>query len=156
MISFPARIGSFLDNDGYQLAAFLLGFGLVFFEDKSKGFSQVRNGLFLGLALADGLRQLDASSCVVTRFLILPKTNSESALTHFQSVSSVLQASISTCRLQILLACRRMASMMLISESASTVSGQNSQPPHRLTITGRAHAPDFSRGECQGLYDLMR
>jgi len=96
MISFPDRIGSFLDNDGYQLAAFLLRFGLVLFKDKFKDFSQVRNGLFLGLALADSLRQLHASSCIVTRFLILPKANGEGALTHFQSLSSMLQASIST------------------------------------------------------------
>jgi hypothetical protein len=99
MISLPDRTGSRSDNDGYQLAAFLLGFGVVLFEDKFKGFSQVRDGLFLGLALADGLRQLDASSCIVTRFFILPKANGEGALNHFQSASCRWQASIFTCRL---------------------------------------------------------
>ena len=63
MISFPDGTGSLSDNDGYQLAAFLLCFGLVLFEDKFQGFLQVLDGLFLGLALADGLRQFDASSC---------------------------------------------------------------------------------------------
>ena len=101
MISFPDRTGSLSDNDRYQLAALLLGFGLVLFEDKFKGFSQVRDGLFLGLALADGLRQLDASSCIVTRFFILPKTNSEGALNHFQSVPCTWQARIFRfCRLR--------------------------------------------------------
>jgi hypothetical protein len=85
MISFPDRIGSFLDNDRYQLTAFLLGFGLVLFENKFKGLSQVLDGLFLGLSLADGFRQLDTSGCIATRFLILPETNSEGTLTHFQS-----------------------------------------------------------------------
>jgi hypothetical protein len=98
MISFPDRTGSFSDNDGYQLAALLLSFGFVLFEDKFQGFSQVRDGLFLGLALADGLRQLYASSRIVPRFFILPDTNSEDALNHFQSVSCTWQASIFTCR----------------------------------------------------------
>ena len=65
MISLPDRMGSFSDNDGYQLAAFLLSFRLVFLKDKFKGFLQIRQSLFLGLALADGLRQLDASSRIV-------------------------------------------------------------------------------------------
>jgi len=100
MISFPDRTGSLSDNDGYQLVAFLLGFGLVLFEDKFKGFSQVRDRLFLGLALANDLRQLDTSSCIVARFFILPKTNSEGALNHSQSASCRWQASIFTCRLR--------------------------------------------------------
>jgi hypothetical protein len=98
MISFPDRTESFSDNDGYQLAALLLSLEFVLFEDKFQGFSQVRDSLFLGLALADGLRQLYASSCIVTRFFILPETNSEGALNHFQSVSCTSQASIFTCR----------------------------------------------------------
>ena len=65
MISFPDKTGSFSDNDGYQLVAFLLGFGLVLCEDEFKGFPQIGDGLFLGLALADGLRQLDASSRII-------------------------------------------------------------------------------------------
>jgi len=65
MISFPDKTGSFSDNDRYQLAAFLLRFRLVFLKDKFKGFLQIRQSLFLGLALADGLRQLDASSRIV-------------------------------------------------------------------------------------------
>jgi hypothetical protein len=67
MISFPES----LRQDEYQLAAFLLGLGLVLFEDKFKCFSQVRDGLLLGLALACGLGQLDAgvsARMVVTRF----------------------------------------------------------------------------------------
>ena len=44
MISFPDRTWSFSDKDGYQLAAFPLGFGFVLFEDEFKGFPQIGDG----------------------------------------------------------------------------------------------------------------
>jgi len=88
MISFPDKTESFSDNDGYQLVAFLPSLRLVFFKEEFNSLSQISEGFFLGLALTDSFRQLDASGCVVAGFLILPETNRKGTLNHLNQYTT--------------------------------------------------------------------